>query len=201
MPAAQQVALQPAFHGVLAEHLHDAAVRAQVRRRRHPPGNTRPAKPSCRLRRALASWLDCVSSGPKTRKFRMFSRMTSRRKLPRVGHVAGQGRTGFLDLDGEVAEVGHDRAACATARHWRPGLRSSAGCPWGPAPSTRGISRPVVVEQLFRPVAAHPLFQQLAIGAGWWRRPEAGSGAPARSLRGSARPLLAARSNPWGCAG
>ena len=106
---------------------------------------------------------------------------------------------GFSTSTAEVRKSGMSRA-CATGRHWRPGWRSSAGSPSGPAPSTRGSAAPPR-RRASPACSCAAIFPAAAIGQGWWRRPEAGSGGRARSLRGSARPPLAGPSSPWGCAG
>src|SRR5215469_6803240 len=83
------------------------------------------------------SWLDSVSSGPKTRKFCMFCRMTSRRKLPRVGTLPAKVAPGFLTSMAELRKSGISK-----------GLRTKP---------------PFLIEKLLGLITAHPGFQYLQV--------------------------------------
>ncbi len=142
VPAAQQVTLQPAFDGVLAEHLHDAAVRGQfaavrVLREILPQPDLLAdfvdRLELVRLRLVRAEDAEVVHVQPHD-----FAQ-----EVAEGGDVAGQGRAGFLDLDGGIAEVGHVQRP---AQHPAIGDRVCAHSPAalsGPGPSTRGPAAPV----------------------------------------------------------
>src|SRR5262245_57713269 len=140
VPAAQNIALQPSFHGVLAEHFHDAAVRGKLA----AVGVFRKilAKPNLLANSNEAwSWLDSVSSGPNTRKFCMLSRITSRRKIPRVGTLPARVAPGFLTSMAKLRKSGNSRGL-----HNKPplatGLALIRRSPFGARAFNSGISRP-----------------------------------------------------------
>ena len=156
MPAGEQVALEPALAHVLAEHLHDAPVAGR--------GHRRSAAPLGQPRRSVTSnsaprRLDAVSSGPKTRKLSAgCASMTSRRNAPSTRVASASSVPGVPNVDGVVAEVGQGEVAQEQSA---VGVRVRAHPPvaLGASAARSGTSLPFVVEQLFRAVAAHPLFE------------------------------------------
>ena len=126
MAAGEQVALQPALAEVLAEDLHDAAVRGEMRRRRP---RTRPVKVlvgdleeraragSRRSRRARRRGSSCS---------RLRS-ITSRRKRAQDAGGLALTAPGLRDLDGVVAEVRQRAGRAAAGRRWRADWRPCAG--------------------------------------------------------------------------
>src|ERR1700733_5018976 len=105
MPAAQNVTLQPSFDGTLAEDLHYAAIWSKLT----AVGVLRKVCSEPDLLGDLincSSRLDCVSSGPNTRKRSMFRRITSRRKLPSVGTFPAKLAPGFLTSTAELLKSG-----------------------------------------------------------------------------------------------
>jgi hypothetical protein len=161
VPAGQQVALQPSFDCVLAEHLHNAAFGSEVSavgilgeilcqpdlfgdvvERFQPVG--------LRLIRAEDAEVPHV----QPRDFAC--------KVSESGNVAGQGRALFLDFDGAVAEVGHIQ---------RPAQQPAIGDRVGAHPPVSrggqglqlGEQASFIVEERLRPVTAQPIFQQLQV--------------------------------------
>jgi len=103
--AGQQVALEPTFDGVFAEHLHDAAfgseiaavgVLREVRCEPHLLGDVLERLQSVRLRLVRAEDAEVP----------MFSRVTSRRKLPRVGTLPARVAPGFSTLTAQSRKSG-----------------------------------------------------------------------------------------------
>ena len=106
MPAAQQVALQPSFDGVLAEHLHDPAfgselaavgVLGEILRQPHFLGDVVERLQPVGLRLVRPEDAEVLHVQPRD-----FAQ-----EIAEGGNIARQGRPRFLDLDGGVAEVGH----------------------------------------------------------------------------------------------
>ncbi len=163
VPAGEQVALQPALALVLGQHLHDPAVRGQVIIARLDPRVEGPAG-------GLEHGIEPVGGGLVR---------PEQPEGPRVapGHVAQPGAQdpGAFGLTGArlghlhrvVAEIGQVQVAQQQAA---VGVRIGAHPPVGARgqPGQLADQGPVGVEQLFRPVAAHPvleLAQVLRVGA------------------------------------
>ena len=107
-----------------------------------------------------SSLLEAVSSGPKTRKLVMLRRITSARKVARVAVEESSTCAGFFDRYGVVAEVRQlQRLAQQAAVGVRVGGDAARAC--GRHRCELRDERAVVVEELFRLVAAHPAFDQL----------------------------------------
>jgi hypothetical protein len=87
----------------------------------------------------------------------------------------------------------------AAGRRWRADWRPCAASPLGASSASSGIQRPVLVEQLLRPVALHPaleLREVLGVLAG----SRAAPGASGTCLRPAGRRPPSGRSSPWASA-
>ena len=106
MPAAQNITLQPPFHGVLAEHLHDAAVRGKLA----AVGVFREVLAEPDLLADFIDGLELVGLRlvrPEDAEVLHVLPHHFAKEVAEGGDVAGQGRAGFLDFDGGVAEIRH----------------------------------------------------------------------------------------------
>ena len=157
VPAGEQVALEPALAQVLGEHLHHAAVRRQVARRR-----------------AAVSRLPGASGRPRTRRR---AGSTRSRRGRRAGSCRGFARDHVAQEAAEHARRLADararaarrrrrsrgsraaRGRAAARRRSRAGSRSSAARPAGASARELGHERAALVEQLLGPVAAQPLLE------------------------------------------
>ena len=140
MPAAQQVAFQPAFDGVLAEHLHDAAFGRQIA----AVGILREVLCQPHLLGDIVEGLQPVGLRlvrPEDAEVVHVQPHDFAQEIAEGGDVAGQGCAGFLDLDGGVAEVRHvERLAQQTAIGDRVGAHPPV--PLGASAFRSGMSRP-----------------------------------------------------------
>ena len=200
VPAGQQIALQPALALVLAEHLHDAAVRARGGRRR--------GRVSAIQARLVTSSTSCqrfelFSSGLKRRKFVLsrFSFMTSRRNLPMTRVDSAVVAPGAGHVDGVVAEVGQLAGRAAAGRRWRAGWRSCGARPCGASSASSGM-QPAV-----RRRTAPPAGSSSSTSRGCWTcsglsMSPIGTWCDAPVALGtSCRRSPSGRSSPWACGG
>src|SRR5262249_39989554 len=106
MPAAQKVPLEPPFHGMLAEHLHDATVRSKV-------ATVRVFREVLAEPNLLGDFVDGLELvgfrlvWPKNSEILHVPPRDFAEKGPEGRDVAGQGRAGFLDFNGSLAKIGH----------------------------------------------------------------------------------------------
>ena len=156
MPAGQQVALQPALALVLAEHLHHPAVRAEVVVLRVDVGHVaavghlQHVLPAVRVVLVRAEQAEVLALQVLLHDVA--------EELAHHPRRLGGGRAGAGHLDRVVAEVRHLQVAQQQAAvgvrvvaHPAVALRSQLG--------QFGLEPALGVEQLLRPVALHPLFE------------------------------------------
>ena len=106
MPAAQDVTLQPPFHGVLAEHLHNSAVRCEL--------------PAVSILREVLAEPDLLTNfidglelvglclvWPEDAEVLHVLPHHFAEKIAEGGDATGQRRAGLLDFNAEAAEIGH----------------------------------------------------------------------------------------------
>ena len=148
------------------------------------------------------SRLDSVSSGPnepEVGRVGVVGHHVAQERAQHPGRLRG-GRARDLDLAGVVAEVGQVEVAEEQAA---VGVGVGAHAPVArraPGRPARGRSAPVVVEQLLRPVAAHPRLERAEVlGIGRGPRPAA-PGGPATCPPPAGRRPRPAPSSPWACA-
>ena len=152
--AGEQIALQPALAEVLREHLQ------------HPPFRREPLVRGQDLRlpgpvRGLEDGGEPVRGGlvgaEEAEGLGVARDHVAEKTAENAGRLA-RGACGLLDLDGVVAEVGQDEVAPELAGRVRArahplvALRRQRG--------QLGHEPALVVEQLLRPVAPHPLLEQ-----------------------------------------
>ena len=153
VPAGQEVALEPALAEVLREDLHHAAVRGQALVRRLDLGVPRAGRRPRRRRRG--------GSTPSRRARRAGScrgsaAITSRRKRAEDARRLGELGAGPVDLERVVAEVREHEVAeqqAAVRVRVRAHARARPRARARPARDETAL----VVEELLRAVAAHPL--------------------------------------------
>ena len=196
--AGEQVALEPALAEVLARAPPSPARPARGRRRvgsdLRLPGPVRDLEDGGEpVRGGLVGAEEAEGLAGCARSRRGGTRRA--RASPRSRSRAGRRARRRRSRGSRAAEVAQQRA-----RRSRAGSRSSAGRPSARSAASSGTSRPVVVEQLLRPVAPHPLLEQRAGAPGSRARRRAAPGASARCPRPAARRPPSGRSSPSACA-
>ena len=198
MTAGEQIAFEPALAHVFAQHFHHAAGLRKVfidgQRLGHPGSLPVPVITSCRR-------LEAVSSGPKTRKFfvSMLASITACSMWPRMRVDSTSSLPAALDLDGEIAEVGHlqrlqEQAAVGVGvhAHAQPALGRDVGeTPRGMHPSRRRVLRVCSCASTLRAGAGDRVSRAT---------PRTEPGARARCFQPACRRQTLGRSSPWGCA-
>ena len=136
MPAAQNVTLEPSFHRVLAEHLHNSTVRCKL--------------PAVSIFRKVLAEPDLLTNfidglelvglclvWPEDPEVLHVSPHHFPEKIAEVGDATGHGLAGFLDFNTGSCGNPACPVACVPSHHSRWGWRSSADDPSAPGPSTR----------------------------------------------------------------
>ena len=106
MPAAQNITLQPSFHGVLTEHLHDAAVWGQLA----AVSILREVVPQPDFLAYIVDGLELVGLSLVRSDDAEVVHVHPHdfpEENAESGDVTGQGRARFLDFNGRVTEIGH----------------------------------------------------------------------------------------------
>ena len=196
--ARQQVALEPALAEVLAEHLHDAAVRREVvvagEPLRHPRAVGRLEHGAEAVRRGLVRTED-----PEVLRVGVRAQDVAQPQAEDAGGLADT-RARRLQRDAVVPEVGQPQRPAAPRRRWPAAARPSAARPRARAPGARAAAArrrrraPRAGRSASRPRARS--------GAPGGRPvPRAAPGGRGTSPRRARRRPPSARSSPSACAG
>src|SRR5262244_2513872 len=106
MPASQKVTREPPFHGMRAEQLHEATVRSQL-------ATVRVFREVLAEPHLLGDFIESLELvgfrlvWPENPEILHVLPHDFAEKVPEGRDVAGQGRAGFLDVNGSLAKIGH----------------------------------------------------------------------------------------------
>ena len=156
VPAGQQIPFQPALALVLAEHLHHAAVRREVVVLRIDVGHVAAVGNLQHVLPAIGV-VFIRTEEAEVLAFQIELHHVAK-KLAHRARGLGRGCTRARHVDRIVPEVGHPEIPQEQSAI-RMRIVAHPALAFGGERSQFGVQPPIGVEQLFRPVALHPLFE------------------------------------------